>query len=313
MELEDEYRFDPESVADMIEEGADVQELADQLCETMIVGLEQRASEVVGLTTTNCPAPDSPQRHTDMEEHRMVGDIDSCMTPPDSPTGQCELSESNVPWKLSRRSMVARSSALNAARKSIVARSSGADCDVHEKMKLVEQALADAEMRHRCRLSQAMHSVSGGADSLEPIGPQSLNESRIQEAVSLMYMSQTPEATCSSHIGPSQELLELALKQCGEVEVAQVVSGREWLVVGGQDVGGILVRSGQSLNSGVLLDRLAFGARLEELEVTGNRLHYRKRHGQGPAHGWVSLQLPSKSLVVPLDGTRCMADRKSVV
>jgi len=36
MELEDEYRFDPESVADMIEEGADVQELADQLCETMI-------------------------------------------------------------------------------------------------------------------------------------------------------------------------------------------------------------------------------------------------------------------------------------
>mmetsp|Transcript_144349 Transcript_144349/g.462430 ORF Transcript_144349/g.462430 Transcript_144349/m.462430 type:complete len:568 (-) Transcript_144349:94-1797(-) len=71
-----------------------------------------------------------------------------------------------------------------------------------------------------------------------------------------------------------------------------------WEVVGGADKGGILVRDGQATSSAQLEERLASGALVEELELKGDRLQYRRLSGTGPETGWVSLQITGKTLLV---------------
>lgn len=73
----------------------------------------------------------------------------------------------------------------------------------------------------------------------------------------------------------------------------------KWEVVGGADKGGILVREGEGLKSPQCADRLSTGAILEEVELKGERLHYKILEGTGPAEGWVSLKISGKELVVP--------------
>mmetsp|Transcript_79009 Transcript_79009/g.183284 ORF Transcript_79009/g.183284 Transcript_79009/m.183284 type:complete len:217 (-) Transcript_79009:137-787(-) len=70
-----------------------------------------------------------------------------------------------------------------------------------------------------------------------------------------------------------------------------------WLVVGGSDKG-IVVRQGKNLRSAEL-PRLQKGARLEQLELDGDRLHYQKIEGDGPSAGWVSLAFKGATLVQP--------------
>lgn len=62
-----------------------------------------------------------------------------------------------------------------------------------------------------------------------------------------------------------------------------------WVVVGGETSRGILVRSGASLHSREL-SRLETGARVVQIEVKRDRLHYRKLRGDGPDFGWVSIK-----------------------
>jgi len=74
-----------------------------------------------------------------------------------------------------------------------------------------------------------------------------------------------------------------------------------WEIVGGADKGGILVREGQALGSPATKDRLSTGATIEQIELVGERLHYKlvEGTGTGPAEGWVSLTVAGKDLVVP--------------
>mmetsp|Transcript_103329 Transcript_103329/g.221021 ORF Transcript_103329/g.221021 Transcript_103329/m.221021 type:complete len:127 (-) Transcript_103329:516-896(-) len=77
------------------------------------------------------------------------------------------------------------------------------------------------------------------------------------------------------------------------------MSRQVWEVVGGSDRGGILVRSDQDLASAKFSERLSTGALVEELELQGERLHYRRIAGAGgPLEGWVSTHLHSKELLV---------------
>mmetsp|Transcript_60162 Transcript_60162/g.127437 ORF Transcript_60162/g.127437 Transcript_60162/m.127437 type:complete len:593 (+) Transcript_60162:115-1893(+) len=72
----------------------------------------------------------------------------------------------------------------------------------------------------------------------------------------------------------------------------------QWRVVGGKDTGGILVRSGQELKSPQLPSRLSTGALVDQLELKGERLHYRLAgEGTGPSEGWVSLKVSGKPIV----------------
>lgn len=69
-----------------------------------------------------------------------------------------------------------------------------------------------------------------------------------------------------------------------------------WKVVGGASSGGVVVRRGRDLTS-VALARLSTGAEVEEVDVEGDRLHYRKLRGDGPEFGWVSLSVKGSPLM----------------
>jgi len=75
----------------------------------------------------------------------------------------------------------------------------------------------------------------------------------------------------------------------------------QWKVVGGEDKGGILVRSGPKLSSPAEKERLSTGALVEQLEEpVESRLRYRLLQGTGPREGWVAIRLQGgKELVVP--------------
>eukprot|EP00413_Alexandrium_margalefii_P015244 CAMPEP_0204531418 /NCGR_PEP_ID=MMETSP0661-20131031/11158_1 /ASSEMBLY_ACC=CAM_ASM_000606 /TAXON_ID=109239 /ORGANISM="Alexandrium margalefi, Strain AMGDE01CS-322" /LENGTH=106 /DNA_ID=CAMNT_0051537571 /DNA_START=64 /DNA_END=380 /DNA_ORIENTATION=+ len=75
----------------------------------------------------------------------------------------------------------------------------------------------------------------------------------------------------------------------------------QWEIVGGADKGGVLVREGQALGSPATKDRLSTGATVEELELVGERLHYKlvEGTGTGPEEGWISIKVSGKELAVP--------------
>lgn len=115
-----------------------------------------------------------------------------------------------------------------------------------------------------------------------------------------------------------------------------------WLVVGGADKEGIIVREGQDLDSPVLPERLCTGAVVKELELVDGRLRYellwltpreRKqahfcflagRVGErifgpapevpvtAPATGWVSTQFHGRNLLVPYLEPECHKGQPSV-
>mmetsp|Transcript_11520 Transcript_11520/g.26724 ORF Transcript_11520/g.26724 Transcript_11520/m.26724 type:complete len:584 (-) Transcript_11520:49-1800(-) len=74
--------------------------------------------------------------------------------------------------------------------------------------------------------------------------------------------------------------------------------GEVWEVIGGADKGGILVRQGPATTDKAEDDRLSHGARVEEIEVRGDRLHYKLRSGSGPKEGWVAVRISNKELCV---------------
>ncbi|CAE7736755.1 unnamed protein product [Symbiodinium sp. CCMP2592] len=92
---------------------------------------------------------------------------------------------------------------------------------------------------------------------------------------------------------------------------ASLLLAMAWEVVGGGDKGGILVRSGQATSSDQLSERLSTGARVEELDLVGERLHYKLVSGTGPAEGWVSLSLKDKPLLQRV-GEKAKPDVKDV-
>eukprot|EP00930_Biecheleria_cincta_P089103 TRINITY_DN78363_c0_g1_i1.p1 TRINITY_DN78363_c0_g1~~TRINITY_DN78363_c0_g1_i1.p1 ORF type:complete len:1129 (-),score=148.74 TRINITY_DN78363_c0_g1_i1:7-3393(-) len=61
---------------------------------------------------------------------------------------------------------------------------------------------------------------------------------------------------------------------------------------------GVIVRVGKERSSEKIPERLAAGALVEQLAVAGDRLHFRKLSGSGPARGWITTELADKVLAV---------------
>eukprot|EP00913_Durusdinium_trenchii_P004407 g4086.t1 len=59
-----------------------------------------------------------------------------------------------------------------------------------------------------------------------------------------------------------------------------------WEVIGGAISGGLLVRSGRALGSERESQRLRTGSVVEQIELDGERLHYKLLEGAGPLTGW---------------------------
>mmetsp|Transcript_26040 Transcript_26040/g.74559 ORF Transcript_26040/g.74559 Transcript_26040/m.74559 type:complete len:451 (+) Transcript_26040:6-1358(+) len=74
-----------------------------------------------------------------------------------------------------------------------------------------------------------------------------------------------------------------------------------WEIVGGADKGGIMVRSGPATTDAQVDARLSTGALVEEIELKGDRLHYRLAEGTGPADGWIAIKITAKDLAVKTD------------
>lgn len=74
-----------------------------------------------------------------------------------------------------------------------------------------------------------------------------------------------------------------------------------WEVIGGASSGGILVRKGKDTSSAQEATRLSTGALIEQLELDGERLHFKRLSGTGPSTGWISIKLKDKELVVKTD------------
>ncbi|CAE7670011.1 unnamed protein product [Symbiodinium microadriaticum] len=84
-----------------------------------------------------------------------------------------------------------------------------------------------------------------------------------------------------------------APRPAGAARKGPTPPAKRWEVVGGSDKGGILVREGQSTTSKQLADRLSTGALVEELDLRGERLQFKRLTGTGPEIGWVSRELSS--------------------
>lgn len=88
-----------------------------------------------------------------------------------------------------------------------------------------------------------------------------------------------------------------ALKLRPDLTAATGNGGREWVVIGGNSKGGIVVRTGIGLTSPECRSRLATGSVIEELEMVCDRVHYRRIAGSGPDFGWVSLNAFGRALL----------------
>eukprot|EP00747_Dinoflagellata_sp_TGD_P059462 gnl/TRDRNA2_/TRDRNA2_151574_c0_seq1.p1 gnl/TRDRNA2_/TRDRNA2_151574_c0~~gnl/TRDRNA2_/TRDRNA2_151574_c0_seq1.p1 ORF type:complete len:238 (+),score=56.83 gnl/TRDRNA2_/TRDRNA2_151574_c0_seq1:352-1065(+) len=97
-----------------------------------------------------------------------------------------------------------------------------------------------------------------------------------------------PDEEEAKQIRPFQELMH------------QGGPGSTWVVVGGSADKGIVVRSEKDLSSPEL-DRLFRGARIEEIERSVDRLHFKKIDGVGPDTGWVSIWYKGRPRVRLLD------------
>mmetsp|Transcript_29512 Transcript_29512/g.53734 ORF Transcript_29512/g.53734 Transcript_29512/m.53734 type:complete len:487 (+) Transcript_29512:60-1520(+) len=69
-----------------------------------------------------------------------------------------------------------------------------------------------------------------------------------------------------------------------------------WMVATDLARGAVLVRSACELTSSVV-GQLSQGARVEEVQLEGNRMQYRKLEGEGPEEGWVTLTVKGKDLL----------------
>jgi len=84
------------------------------------------------------------------------------------------------------------------------------------------------------------------------------------------------------------------------LETYEPGDGQLWVVVGGAAAGGIVVRKDKEVQSKELQFRLQYGARVEELEIVGERLHYRRLLGDGPDFGWVSISVKGTRLLTKI-------------
>lgn len=74
--------------------------------------------------------------------------------------------------------------------------------------------------------------------------------------------------------------------------------GELWEVVGGSKTGGVLVRFGVDKDSPAHKERIATGAVVRQLKLSGERLQFEKVSGEGPESGWVSIKLKDADLLV---------------
>ncbi|OLQ15157.1 hypothetical protein AK812_SmicGene574 [Symbiodinium microadriaticum] len=293
LEIQDQYKFDPEVVATMVDQGSGLEDLSEHLCEVMANGLEEHAEDKV-----------SANGH-DMASSEVTPTRRRLWRPETTWLRAAERPKNRAPTEAAsqgnRRGLLARllgarppshQAMLRATRQSLLARRGTAEDEEHQEQQ------EHTEVGEKLKLVEATRPTTPA---------QSVREGRIEEAVSAACMtSQIAERFVSAKSRKNTRQVNRAIRHSQEVKPLNIDypagDGKKWIVVGGKGTGGLVVRTGQSLKSKALGVRLEFGAWLEELALKGNRLHFRRLRGDGPDFGWVSTGLAGeRALVSPLD------------
>jgi len=74
-------------------------------------------------------------------------------------------------------------------------------------------------------------------------------------------------------------------------------TGQLWKITGGREKGGVVARKGHEVTSSELQARLSLHALVEELDMKGDRLHYKLISGTGPPEGWVTVRVMNQGIV----------------
>mmetsp|Transcript_132823 Transcript_132823/g.283810 ORF Transcript_132823/g.283810 Transcript_132823/m.283810 type:complete len:577 (-) Transcript_132823:62-1792(-) len=114
--------------------------------------------------------------------------------------------------------------------------------------------------------------------------------------------NQTPPGMQVSNCLPARSRLSSENPSSLE-EMVEAVPAQLWQVVGGSEKGGIIVREQESMQSKQSPKLLSSGALVEQVALNGDRLHFKRRTGEGPRSGWISTQAGGKDLVVKSDKT----------
>lgn len=110
----------------------------------------------------------------------------------------------------------------------------------------------------------------------------------------LMWLVDPDDQRARPDFVPDAEIPEELRPAKEKIYAEELVEKKtRWIVVGGKDKGGLIVRKGKELDSPFFKFRLATGARIQvESKIDSKRLHYRKLTGDGPDFGWISIVAP---------------------
>ncbi|CAJ1372450.1 unnamed protein product [Effrenium voratum] len=145
-----------------------------------------------------------------------------------------------------------------------------------------------AAARHDCGAALAVAADCAKAYKIRArahvqLGSLAEAKADFREALSLDFDEATEEAAKALDA-------QLATAQAVEEPPRQ-----RWEIVGGLEKG-LVVRVGQDLKSPEASSRLSTGAIVQELELVGERLRFRRVSGTGPEEGWISISLKDKVL-----------------
>lgn len=110
----------------------------------------------------------------------------------------------------------------------------------------------------------------------------------------LMWLCDPDEQRAKPDFVPDAEIPEGIRPEKEKIFPEELTARKSnWVVVGGKEKGGLIVRKGKELDSPFYKFRLSTGARImAESEINSKRMHYRKIDGDGPDFGWISIVAP---------------------
>jgi hypothetical protein len=161
--------------------------------------------------------------------------------------------------------------------------------DIRRKLSIPEGAYASEKALRQIRQKAAQ--LSETVADIERM-------SRPAHQALLEKPSTLPESLKTQGAQGGAEQLEQLAAYIRELKQQEGTSGRQLVVIGGANDGGVAVHLGSEVFAEECSNRLATGARVEEIAVQNGKVLFEKIDGEGPCCGWVSPLLNGSPLLV---------------
>lgn len=159
------------------------------------------------------------------------------------------------------------------------------------------QELKEPEQEHQMEEVVAESKIETHSEVPEVVADiaKELGDEPKEEPKNERICEQSPDTACKLDVEQPKNTLAKS-EPIASTKSTTSTGPVEYVVVGGGDKGGIMVRKGKRTSSKEL-PRLMMGARIQEIERSGDRIHFEKKEGQGPKTGWVSAAVNGRSLL----------------